>query len=377
MADFLSTIGSVAGGLLGGAPGAAIGGVLGGSLSGGNSQQQGAGIGSALQTAGGLMSAEQARAANQKYADQFGAAQNLVGGAASFRPVGITTRFGSSNFTYNPQTGQMESAGYNLSPAASYAQDQLQQFTGQGLDLAKSSQGLLAPLTTGATNLMNLGNQYIGQNPNDVAAQYIKNQQNLLQPSRDVANANLATQLQNTGRTGLSVAQGGTLGQANPEAQALANAQAMQDLTLATQGLQAGQQNTLFGANLLNQGAGTLSNYYGGISGSLNPYTTGVNSMYSLENMGQQPLTLSSGLGLNASNAGANAGRNYLTGLGLGASYGTSNAATASPGGTFLSGIAPSLGQGIGNWLGSQNNTIPNQDVYDAMNNANAGSFSF
>lgn len=374
---WLTTIGGAAGSVFGGPVGGIVGSALGSSLEGGNSQQQGAGIGSALQTAGGLMSAEQARAANQKYADQFGAAQNLVGGAASFRPVGITTRFGSSNFTYNPQTGQMESAGYNLSPAASYAQDQLQQFTGQGLDLAKSSQGLLAPLTTGATNLMNLGNQYIGQNPNDVAAKYIQNQQNLLQPSRDVANANLATQLQNTGRTGLSVAQGGTLGQANPEAQALANAQAMQDLTLATQGLQAGQQNTLFGANLLNQGAGTLGNYYGGISGSLNPYTTGVNSMYSLENMGQQPLTLSSGLGLNASNAGANAGRNYLTGLGLGASYGTSNAATASPGGTFLSGIAPSLGQGIGNWLGSQNNTIPNQDVYDAMNNANAGSFSF
>jgi hypothetical protein len=353
----LGTIGGIAGNVFGGPIGGIVGAGLGNALEGGNSQQQGAGISSALQTAGGLMSAEQARQANQKYADQFGAAQNLVGGAASFRPVGITTRFGSSNFTYNPQTGQMESAGYNLSPAASYAQDQLQQFTGQGLDLAKSSQGLFAPLTTGATNLMNLGNQYIGQNPNDVAAQYIKNQQNLLQPSRDVANANLATQLQNTGRTGLAVAQGGNLGQANPEAQALANAQALQDLTLASQGQQMGQQNTLFGANLLGQGAGTLNNYYGGISGSLNPYTTGVNSMYSLENMGQQPLSLSSSLGQQSATAGANAGRNYLTAMGLGAGYGTSNAATVSPGGTFLSGIAPSLGQGIGNWLGSSINT--------------------
>jgi len=377
MADFLSTIGSVAGGLLGGAPGAAIGGVLGGALGGGNSQQQGAGIGSALQTAGGLMSAEQARAANQKYADQFGAAQNLVGGAASFRPVGITTRFGSSNFTYNPQTGQMESAGYTPSAGVDWAQGQFQNLAQSGINQAGAAQQQFAPLTTGAQGLMNLGNQYIGQNPNDVAAKYIQNQQNLLQPSRDVANANLQNQLQNTGRTGLAIAQGGNLGQANPEAQALANAQALQDLQLAAQGQQMGQQNTLFGANLLNQGAGALGNYYAGQSAAYQPYQSAFGAMTGLENLAQQPLSLSSSLGQQASTAGANAGRNYLTAMGLGAGYGTSNAATASPGGTFLSGIAPSLGQGIGNWLGGLNNNVPSQDVYDAMNNANAGSFSF
>jgi hypothetical protein len=373
----LGTIGGLAGNYFGGPIGGVVGGALGGALEGGSSSQMGSGIGSGLQAAGGAMSAEQARAANQNYANQFGAAQNLVGGAASFRPVGITTRFGSSNFTYNPQTGQMESAGYSPSAGVDWAQGQFQNLAQSGINQAGAAQQQFAPLTTGAQGLMNLGNQYIAQNPNDVAAKYIQNQQNLLAPSRDVANANLQNQLQNTGRTGLSVAQGGNLGQANPEAQALANAQAMQDLQLAAQGQQMGQQNTLFGANLLGQGAGALGNYYAGQSAAYQPYQSAFGAMTGLENLAQQPLSLSAGLGQQAATAGANAGRNYLTGLGLGASYGTSNAATVSPGGTFLSGIAPSLGQGIGSWLGGLNNNVPSQDVYDAMNNANAGSFSF
>jgi hypothetical protein len=219
--------------------------------------------------------------------------------------------------------------------------------------MAQQAQAQYQPLIGGAQGLMNLGNQYIAQNPNDVAARYIQNQQNLLQPSRDVANANLQNQLQNTGRTGLAVAQGGNLGQANPEAQALANAQAMQDLQLAAQGQQMGQQNTLFGANLLGQGAGALGNYYAGQSAAYQPYQSAFGAMTGLENLAQQPLSLSSSLGQQSATAGANAGRNYLSAIGLGAGYGTSNAATVSPGGTLLSGLGPSIGQGLGNWLGS------------------------
>jgi len=349
----LSTIGTIGGNLFGGPIGGAIGGSIGGALEGGSSQQQGSGIGSAIQTAGGLMSAEQARAANQNYANQFGQAANVAGLAGSFRPVGVTTRFGSSNFTFNPQTGQMESAGYTPTGDITSAQDRFTQLAGQGIGQAQQAQAQYQPLIGGAQGLMNLGNQYIAQNPNDVAARYIQNQQNLLQPSRDVANANLQNQLQNTGRTGLAVAQGGNLGQANPEAQALANAQAMQDLQLAAQGQQMGQQNTLFGANLLGQGAGALGNYYAGQSAAYQPYQSAFGAITGLENLAQQPLSLSSSLGQQAATAGANAGRNYLTGLGLGAGYGTSNAATVSPGGTFLSGLGPSIGQGLGNWLGS------------------------
>ena len=349
----LSTIGTIGGNLFGGPIGGAIGGSIGGALEGGSSQQQGSGIGSAIQTAGGLMSAEQARAANQNYANQFGQAANVAGLASSFRPVGVTTRFGSSNFTFNPQTGQMESAGYTPTGDITSAQDRFTQLAGQGIGQAQQAQAQYQPLVGGAQGLMNLGNQYIAQNPNDVAARYIQNQQNLLQPSRDVANANLQNQLQNTGRTGLAVAQGGNLGQANPEAQALANAQAIQDLQLAAQGQQMGQQNTLFGANLLGQGAGALGNYYAGQSAAYQPYQSAFGAITGLENLAQQPLSLSAGLGQQAATAGANAGRNYLTGLGYGASYGTSNAATVSPGGTLLSGLGPSIGQGLGNWLSS------------------------
>lgn len=379
MAGLLSTIGTIAGNYFGGPVGGAIGGSLGGALEGGSSQQQGSGIGSAIQTAGGLMSAEQARAANQNYANQFGQAANVVGLASSFRPVGVTTRFGSSNFTFNPQTGQMESAGYTPTGDITSAQDRFTKLAGQGIGQAQQAQAQYQPLIGGAQGLMNLGNQYIAQNPNDVAARYIQNQQNLLQPSRDVANANLQNQLQNTGRTGLAVAQGGNLGQANPEAQALANAQAMQDLQLAAQGQQMGQQNTLFGANLLGQGAGALGNYYAGQSAAYQPYQSAFGAITGLENLAQQPLSLSAGLGQQAATAGANAGRNYLSGLGLGASYGTSNAATTSPGGTFLSGIAQPLGQGLGNWLSGQQGvtTAPLRFDDPSINFGGMGNTSF
>ena len=71
------------------------------------------------------------------------------------------------------------------------------------------------------------------------AQQYMQQQQALLQPGRERAQAGLTQNLFNTGRGGLAVAQGGGMGAANPEQQALLNAQSMQDLQLAAN---AGQQ---------------------------------------------------------------------------------------------------------------------------------------
>ena len=71
------------------------------------------------------------------------------------------------------------------------------------------------------------------------AQEYMQQQQALLQPGRERAQAALTQNLFNTGRGGLAVAQGGAMGAANPEQQALLNAQMMQDLQLAST---AGQQ---------------------------------------------------------------------------------------------------------------------------------------
>jgi len=256
-----------------------------------------------LQTAGGLMQTQASKdAALKAQQDILNATQQATAGS-QFRPVGVTTRFGSSNFQIDPATGQLVSAGYTAAPEITSAQNQL----------------------------LKLGAGYLAQNPQDVAQQYMQNQLALLAPSREQQSAQLMNRLQNTGRTGLSVAQGGNLMSANPEMAALANARSLQDLQLAANATQAGQQNVLFGTGLFGQ-AGTL------------------------ENMAQQPFTLGTGLGTSISHAGANAGQLGLTGVKMSTGYGTSPAATTSPGAYLLGGLSSptsTLGTGLANWLTS------------------------
>ena len=76
----------------------------------------------------------------------------------------------------------------------------------------------------------------------------------LLQPGRELELANLQNKLQQQGRAGLSVAQGGSYGATTPELQALYNARAMQEAQLAANAQQAGQQQVQFGAGLVGTG---------------------------------------------------------------------------------------------------------------------------
>jgi hypothetical protein len=52
------------------------------------------------------------------------ATQQAVAGS-QFRPVGTTTRFGTSNFQIDPTTGQVISAGYTAAPEITSAQNRL------------------------------------------------------------------------------------------------------------------------------------------------------------------------------------------------------------------------------------------------------------
>ena len=241
------------------------------------------------------------------------ATQPLVAGA-QFRPVGVTTRFGQSNFQINPVTGQIESAGYTPSALS----NQLQQ---------------------GAQSVYNLGTGYIAQSPQEAAQQWLSAQQNLLAPSRDVALAELRNQNYSKGRTGLSVAQGGSLMAANPEMAAYYNSLANQNAQLAANAQQFGQQQTQFGTGLLG---------------------SGLNLMSGIESMAQQPFTLGTGLGQQAATAGANAGR-------LGLTPSVLSALTYNPAASVLTGMSQSplisnvggqlLGGLLGNWSGSNQPT--------------------
>jgi hypothetical protein len=271
---------------------------------------------------------QESREAAQRAQARIDAETAAAKAAAQFRPVGMTTRFGTSEFQVDPVTGQLTSAGYTLSPEAKNTQDRLVKLTESGLQQVEGAQQQFAPLQTGATSLFTLGNKYLALTPQEVAKNYLAEQMALLQPSRELEFANLQTKLRNQGRLGLSVAQGGDLGATTPELQALFNARARQEAELAANAQLAGQRDVLFGANLLDQGSRTMGQYYGGQQASYAPFTTALGQVQGLEALGQQPLTTGINLGQISSQAGANVGRLGLTGAQLSTNLATGADAT-------------------------------------------------
>ena len=273
---------------------------------------------------GGYLQGESAKSAAETSAAGQREAARLAADAARFRPVGITTRYGSSNFQTDAQ-GNLIGAGYNLSPEYQAYQQQLSGLMGQQIQQGLGAQQQFAPLTGAATGLFNLGQQYLAQSPEQAAQQYMAKQQELLAPSRERQFAQLQNQLFQTGRGGLSVGATGArpsgaagLGATTPEMEAYYNALAQQDAQLATQAQQAGQQQTAFGAGLFGTGANLLGSYQQGQVGALSPFQTTLGVQSGIEQLGQQPLTLGAGLGGQAAAYGANSGR-FLYGGGMGA----------------------------------------------------------
>jgi hypothetical protein len=176
----------------------------------------------------------------------------------------------------------------------------------------------------------------------------------LLQPGRELELANLQNKLQQQGRAGLSVAQGGNLGATTPELQALFNARAQQEAQLAANAQQAGQQQVAFGAGLLGTGAQTMGQYYGGQQAAYAPYTAAMGQVQNLEALGQQPFNMSTQLGQIGAQAGANVGRMGLTGAQIGAGLATSKEAAFNPLAQALQGAGSStstIGQGLANYI--------------------------
>jgi len=272
----------------------------------------------------GYLGAQEQASATEAAANTSAAAQResarLAAEAAKFRPVGVTTRFASSNFQMSPE-GYLTGAGYNLAPELRGYQDRLFGLTERGLGQAEVGEARLRPNVGAAESLFNLGSQYIAQSPEQTAQKYIESQYNLLAPSRERSLAGLRNQEFQRGRLGLSVGATGErpnggmgLSATNPELEAYYNAIAQQDLQLAQQAEQAGQQRTAFGTGLFGTGNQLLNQYYSGQVGALSPFTSFLGAGPGIEGLGQESLRLGSELGGKASTAGANVGQSLLTG---------------------------------------------------------------
>jgi hypothetical protein len=240
---------------------------------------------------------------------------------ATFKPVGVTTAFGQSNFGFDPTTGQLTSAGYTATPQIAAQREKLFTLGAEAL-----------PTTADTAALQQ---------------QYLEQQRGLLAPSREQQLAQLRNRQYQRGTGGLAT--GGTVAgyapgagglmQTNPEMAAYYNALAREDATL-------GANAPIYAQDLLNKRIATGTGLF--------------TQAGALETMAQQPLTLGAGLGAQAATAGSRAGLYGLTGAQGAAQtqlYGNVANASGQLGQAqgLLTGVSPYLQQAgnyaINNWL--------------------------
>ena len=277
---------------------------------------------------GGYLNQQAASDAAKTQADAQIRAAQIAADAAKFKPVGVKTNFGQSDFGYDAN-GNINRAGYTLDPRLYQQQNQLlnaapgmlNNFTNsqqylqpmvdaaskaaeiggaqaalgeQNLNLAHSwrpdpnfVRNETAPLNGAAQNAMALGNQYLQTSPQQQAAKYMAEQQGLLAPGRANDMAALQAQMQAQGRGGLMVG-GGVNGQgaSNPQMQALLNARMQQDAQLAANATQGGMDYAKFGIDTVNAGGGMLRDVYGTQAAAYQPYNAAQQAAQNQANFG-------------------------------------------------------------------------------------------
>jgi len=302
--------------------------------------------GPVLGIAGGLISGSKAADAAKGQAEALRAAADRASAMAQFRPMGMTTRFGTSAFTPEGQ------GSYTLSPELRAIQDRLFGAAGQ---YDPTQIGAMAqPLTGGAQSLFNLGQQYLATSPEQAAQDYMANQQALLQPSRAADLSRVQATNFGRGTSGLGVNTGTGGAPSNPLAQALFNAQGRQDLELAARADEAGMARARFGAGLFGTGGELLGQVPRLTTAGYAPLETQLGLLGTTEKMGQQPFMLSQDLANQYAQSGARAGGLYLQPQ-QAAANAYSQYQGYSPMGSALSGIGAGISPGGsgGNWFSS------------------------
>ena len=327
---------------------------------------------------GGLISGGKEADAARGQAEALRAAGLRSSQMAQFRPIGLRTGFGSSNFRVN-ELGQVEEAGYELTPELQSLRNRfisgatgapraittqvpqvpegysLTDTTGgprttvmpkdgftyaygpsgdrievpltaqtsyeptQGYDPTRVQQ-LTEPLYGGASSLFNLGGSYLGANPQEVAAKYISDRQGLLEPSRAAEFGRINARNFATGRGGLGVQTGTGGAPTNPALQAYYNSIFQQDKALAAEADTEAMNRIRFGGELYGAGGKLAANIPSLFSGSFLPIETQLGLARTVEGMGERPFAMSQELARLQSGAGAQAGNLYLQPQGAAAS---------------------------------------------------------
>ena len=285
-----------------------------------------------LSSGGGYLSGNAATDAAKTAAQAQLEAARIAADAAKFKPVGVTTRFGQSNFTKDAQ-GNVTGAGYTMPSDIRAMQDSLIGAAPGMLSQFTGSQAATAPMGVGAQRAMSLGNQYLNTDPQAQAQKYYNDQQAIMAAGRARDQAGALTGEFNRGTYGLATGATGMMGAANPRLEAMYNAQRQQDLQAAANATQGGMDYAKFGAGLVGTGGNMLRDMYGTQSASYSPFGTALTGAQNIEGLGQNALDMSINIGKTASPAQSG----QLLGQGmLGAAQTMQQANQYSPWGTAL-----------------------------------------
>lgn len=267
-------------------------------------------LGGLFGAAGNIYASNQAAGAAQQ-AGQLAAQQ------AAFRPVGVTTRFGRSNYEFGPD-GRLIGAGYQVAPDVAAMREALLGISGGALQQAQQAQGMQGQVNQAAQGLFSLGQRFLPTSTtsaaspeamglsnflrqqasmsapmdfnataspeamsyynrlNNIAGQamptsydtaaaaqrYVQQQQNLIAPQREQQLAGIRNNLFQRGRSGLATGatMAGDRAATNPELAAYYNSIAQQDAQIAANADQISRQNLQGDINFASQLGGNALN---------------------------------------------------------------------------------------------------------------------
>jgi hypothetical protein len=261
---------------------------------------------------GSYLAGQSAKSAANTAASAQERAAQIAAEEQRFRPVGITSRFGSSQFGFD-DAGRLSTAGYTPSAEITALQNRLAGLYGTSLGQAEEAAGLQPGISQQAQGLFSLGQGFLSESP-EAARQRIFNQlQETRLPAQMREEQRLGAGVFGRGRAGLNI---GSMGQ--PELFALGQAREEQRMRDVLAAEQQAQQQIEFGRGLLGSGLGLQEAGYGLQSAALGPFQSQFGLTQLLEQAAQQPLDIGAQLGGRSATAGANVGQTLLAG-GLGA----------------------------------------------------------
>lgn len=270
--------------------------------------------GGALSFLGASRAASAQRSAAETSAQAQLEAARIQAEASRFRPVGVTTGFGSTRYVMGPD-GYLVEAGYDLRPELLAQREQLMGLLPGALSQALGQTGYYQDL---GQRYAQMGEDVLGGiqlDPTQAAAARTARMQELLAPGRAIGEERMFSQLAAKGLTGIGADIGGGMA-VNPIAAARAQEQAQIDRAIAAESLDVAQSDIDRALRRAGGLFGTAQGYqFDTLGRALAPYQSALGMAQTIESLGAGALDIGSALGAGERSAAQAAGGALARGM--------------------------------------------------------------